>query len=448
MWTDGEDAVSSRKEFLNGLPPEVRVMVYKMLPNADVLNMRLVNRLVKKEIDEYMDFHIILDQSYRKFRQLCNFRIRSIKVNLLSRRINHGLHLSYPERVKKVIFDGLVSPANLMKILTLCKHVQELVFTHETLGFSDTPPVIRLWMKHAETLKCLELQAGDQADAIQTEIYLQAFPSKCIEHEVDLEQLKRMKLTDFRFRDDVLFLNTPVKNIIVDLISRQTKLQVFHFHSPGDLTWKQLKELVTINVETITDITINNLKAYRRSFLHRHADLILHPSRRADMECFSNCKKLKHLTLSCSPPPSMNPNQEEGIPLNLVNLQSLPSALETLYLRGFTFRMDEILTLTKYLPNLREFVLVDGGRIQYSVLINGFLRNCHSLEFLNVRPVIARGSSDSSWWKEIRALNLVFNYFMKVPFDIDDLDGLEARIRPEDRDWISTNILEDTPTTY
>ena len=486
-------------------------MIYKKLKNEDVLNMRLVSAHVKKEIDEHVDFHVILDQSYRRFRQLCSYRIRSLKVNHLARKMSKdGLNFSYPERIQEIIFDGVISQPNLSKMLTTCKNLQHLVFTHETLGQSNlfkseslikslqqlrfikslnlqllrypasdpfvdevnvsaflnlTLPHLTTfklfysvrgnWKKlliflqrHAETLKCLELQAGDQADSMHTQIYLNAYPSKDIQNELDLNQLFKMRLTEFRFRDDVLFLNPPVKNIIFDLIARQSSLEVFHFHSPGDFTLKQLKELIQANAETVVDVTINNLKAYRRSYLHRQADLALHPSRRADMESFGRCRNLKFLTLSCSPAPSVNPNQEEGIPLNLTNLHCLPASLETLHLRGFTFRIEDIKAVTKQLINLKEFILVDGGRIQYSVLINSFLRNCQSLEFLNVRPVIARGSSDSSWWKEIKALNLVFSHFLNVPFDIDDLDGLEARIRPEDRDWIRDNIHEDTPTTY
>ena len=476
----------------------------------------------------------------------------------------------YPARVKKIVFDGVVSYTNVLRILAQCSTVEELVFTHETLGIDQllTKPNIHfcvrslyrlthlnlqllrhpsvenplkllgnidvfleasfpnlksfkfyysLWgnwvrlflflQRHVRTLTDIELQVGDRGDSRNTLSYLQRNHPNTLLSLIDLKVLREMKLKEFKFRDDVLHLNPTVRNIIFDILARQTGLEVFHFHSPGDMNVSILKTFVEANQETLKEVVVYNLYT---SFVGNHInnnnnvvavvpveedgeedddeeedededeedpDFLVelpiqnpiayqvlenpihggiqvqflnyfppnpnppvNPQRIVlDMNMFSKCTNLVILALSCSP--SNNPNQIDPVPIRMTQIHKIPPSIIRLHVTGFTFNRDEMVYLTDHLPNLKELLLSDTGKMRYAYVITSILKNCHSLEYVNITPVRIRGGTSGIWFDEIEELNILFQRFLKINYDpIDEMNGFEARITDEDREWIRNEL--------
>lgn len=473
--------------------------------------MRLVSVQVKKEIEHNLSFSIRVDyQIFRSCQRLMNLRVDTCTILSLQKRSNHGRKLTlfqYPERLKKFIFDGAINPSSLNQILGSCIRVQELTFTNEALRYSKPFRMCRklrtnlenlsllthlslqftrhprgdpfytdcniaffldstfqnlrsfrlcysLWgnwidlflflIRHVDSLRNLELQCGDRNDATHTSSYL-AKAGRNLTELVNMNILKKLRLVEFRFRDDVLVLNPEVREIIFDILSQQTSLEIFHFHSPGDMTVRVFAGIAKANQETLQEVVLCNL---RTTVVPVHNGAVI-PFRTTtiDMGIFSKCVKLRSLELSCAPTPANNPNQLETLPLQMMDLKSLPISLERLNFTGFRFFSEDIVTLSQKATNLRELLVMESGRMRYSTILTNVLKNCPQLQCLVVSPLTTRGSSVECWWYEHRELNKLYQRFMKTGYDpLEDLDGFEARdINDADREWIKENMDTDPP---
>jgi hypothetical protein len=125
----------------------------------------------------------------------------------------------------------------------------------------------------------------------------------------------------------------------------------------------------------------------------------------------------------------------------MIHMQTLPNTLERFHTIGFTFSGDDLVNLTNNSPSLKELLIMDAGNMKYSTVIGNILRNCEDLEYVSIRPVVARASSAEDWRAEVRALSKLYSRFMGLTYDpIDDMDGFEADLNQVDRDWIKENI--------
>lgn len=493
--------------------------IYGILASRDLLNMRLLSRDIKKEVDEHMSFHLKFDQSNSatRLKRLLLLRIRSCHmVHFASRRLFHRCTklFSYPNRLKKLTFDGVVSSSNLLKVLNQCCRVKHLVFTHQTLGIEGLiqsvkfDPCIQklnavthldlqllrypqgdpfeaeenieaflratfpnlqsfrlyfsLWGnfssllkfldRHRQTLKELELQVGDRGDSLNTESYLKANPMKIMDHE--RKNLATLNLTQFRFRDDVLNLNQPAKELIVNILLAQKQLQVFQFYSPGELSWSMLRSVILSNESSLTEIVVYNVQTTvpeeggprRQQIPENQANQV--PELYMDMSIFSKCSQLKTLALSCASSNGNDPNVVGTVMAKMTNLHCISCSVERLHLTGFTLDGQELVSLTQTGENkLKEVLIADAGAMRYSDVLNSFLKNCINLSYLNVRPVVLQAANEQLWWKEVHKLSQLYERFMGISYDpIDDLEGFEANISDSDKEWLESYV--PTFSTY
>ncbi|CAL8135511.1 unnamed protein product [Orchesella dallaii] len=502
---------NNQETYFEQLPVEVRVGIYEMLPYPDLLNMRLISRTVKKEVDEHMNFHLKFDQSNSgKMKRLLLQRIKSCHIVYFPKRLNYTSKVfTHPKRVKKLMFDGLISKANLLKVLNQCPSVEQLIFTHETLGieglieanrfdvclqhlnslthlnlqmlryplgdpfesqenieaflratfpnlcsfrlyfslWGNFSSLLKFLVRHCEHLQELELQVGDRGDSKYTERYLKTSPLRISDNE--RKHLESLNLTKFCYRDDVLNLNGVVEELIMSILLKQRHLKVLQFYSPGELSWSTLRAIVLANERTLKEVVVYNVQSTPNEPRRENNNAALQvPQITADMSMFTKCSQLKTLALSCTSSNGNDPNVVGTVVMKMNNLHCISSSIESLHLTGFTLDGQELVNLTNIGDNrLKEVLLADAGTMRYSDVLTCFLKNCRNLCYLNVRPVVLQAANEQVWYKEIRKLSKLYERFMGIPYDpIDDLEGFEANIREEDKDWLKS--CETTLSVY
>lgn len=286
--------------------------------------MRLINHRLKEEVEEHMPFHLNFDQSNpATLKRLLNLRIKSCHIgHFNSKRLfmRNSKIFIHPKRLRKLIFDGAISRTNLMKILNQSCSVEQLIFTHQTLGvqgliipaafdrclqrlkavthlnlqllrypqgdpfeaeenidaffravfpnlesfrlyfslWGNFSSLLKFLDRHRSTLKELELQVGDRGDSINTENYLRVSPT--LVNESLRKNLLTLNLSKFRFRDDVLNLNASAKDLIMSILMSQKRLQVLEFCSPGELSWNMLKSVIITNEQFLTEVVVYSLQ--------------------------------------------------------------------------------------------------------------------------------------------------------------------------------------------
>lgn len=414
---------------------------------------------------------------------------------------------SHPLRIKKLTFDGSLSTTNLLRIINQCTSVEHLIFTHQTLGLDGVIDTIKfdrcilqqrlasvthlnlqllrypqgdpfeteenieaflrstfprllsfrlyfsLWgnfstllpflERHRGSLKELELQVGDRGDSYNTETYLKTSPLRIPDNL--RRNLLSLKLTKFRFRDDVLNLNAAAKDLIMGILLEQKQLQVLQFYSPGELSWNMLTSVITTNESYLTEVVVYNIQSNVGGGARVNpapAAQVQVPEINMDMSVFSKCNHLKTLALSCSSSNGNDPNVIGSVIMKMTNLHRISSSIERLHLTGFTLDGEELCMLSQKEDNsFKEVLIADAGTMKYSDVLNSFLKNCQNLSYLNVRPVILQAATDQLWWKEVGKLTKLYERFMGIQYDpIDDLEGFEANINESDKEWLKTSV--------
>lgn len=473
---------------------QVRVTIYQMLPYNDLLNIRLVSKKSKEEVEEHVDFHLKFDQyNTSRLKRLLSLRVKSCHVvHFTSRKLFRSPKIfTHPSHLKKLTFDGIISSVNLSRILKQASSLEQLHLTHQTLGIEGLvdarfPKILQklnslshlnlqllrypqgdpheteenvevflrstfphlysfhlyysLWgnfstllsflQRHSPTLRELELQIGDRGDSHNTKTYLRTTPFQI--NSTLRKSLLSLKLTKFRFRDDVLNLNPAATELITGILLNQRSLNVIHFHSPGELSWTNLTSVIANNKNSLTEVVVYNVQCGGRLPTN---ELTL------DMSIFSQCSHLKTLALSCASSNGNDPNVVGAVVMRMTNLNNISPSVERLHLTGFTLDGDELMKLANSKSaSLKEVLIADAGAMRYSDVITAFLTKCGHLSYLNVRPVVLQAANEELWWKEVGKLTKLYERFMGIQFDpIDDLEGFEANIKPEDREWLKSS---------
>jgi len=473
--------------------PQARVHVYNKMDAEDLLKMRCTSHQINQEIEDHMSFNVKLDQSYKCFRQLLRLRISSCAVaNFTMKSVPPKRLFSFPEKVRKLVCDGVISKRILDIIISRCTHLTTLILTHETLRIhglissksvqnkltflktlslqvlrnpgddqselnsnvsvllssrfpslatlkcyvslcGNWVPLLKFIERHAQSVKELVLETGDLSDRENTIKYLHSNPHNQIWSFLNRKKLQSLDLKRFELHDDLLNLNFTVLDVWQQILAAQQTLIYFRLHSPGELSESLLRVILNNNQVNLKEISVSNIKhVIERPIFNLHM--------------FSRCTKLEVLSITNT---MMNSREVNDRNIHLCNMDVLPVSLTELIISGYCFDINEISTFTYNAASLKHIVITDAGPMSYSQLLCNIMKNSPFLEYINVRPIVSPNGESAviptpetiEGNQDRTLLSKLYSKFMNAPYDpLDDLNGFEAFLLPQDRQWISDNV--------